>query len=866
MDSLFKKKDTEPEKDTSVAVAKYTMPVLVYIPIIVAVIIVSSFIGIKLIRIARTPEGLAGYFNGIFAYFFGIKQILNKFVARFWPEPEQTPMWKHVRIDTILIGLGSAFILLMMFLYNYDKVTYYKQKIGNLLMKILNPIMGFFMPTKWFKIKRNISLKKSQGNPITFKDYPFLLGGTALLLGFLIFLSLLVNNFNEEHKRTTATQVQDVFFGLIETTTRYLYMIVFAMVALAIFAGFLYYAATTDAAPKLLTTILTVISTIIILAAIMVIFKERIKKLATNPFLRALYHLIFILPCLFLDVVNYIYYELKSTPKFVYSLFLAEIAIIAGMFILPVINKKLYVYNLADTDKKRKLQAKIESLKEKKIVIQHRIKEIYNYNPDTSEKPKEININTISSSGVDDPYNVTVDYEYIIKDEDDLKMFCMTHTGRKPQGKIRIKGKLNIHTRNIVWDSVKTLSGWKTGYSSEVMREKCFWTRKTKSHDHEWVKKYLGVEDKAPTKFKDIPMNAKQLKKTYTTAKYKDLQEKVVAKRIKLNSQINEKTTPMDYARKQLKNTAGIVKDIFDTDVGSAALNSGSGYVNKDTWDVIIKRNLATKNNEGKLRQLLRGNGFKSRDDCKQLKDTFETKKCLRQINNMVKHIQLNAPQIIKFNGDIDEIDEKLKTIYDLQLKRGAGILDKGVVMLGDARYFRNKIILTNKEYFEKKLMDGDTYNYAVSCWFFIHSEPPSTGTAYNKFTKILDFNGEPEISYHALDNTLVVKSDKASLTPTEDERNKKVLIYKDDKFKLQKWHNIVVNYVGGTVDVFLNGKLVGNAERVVPYKRFRAITAGENDGISGGICNVMYYSSYLSHVKIKGNYELFKNKNPPKI
>ena len=43
----------------------------------------------------------------------------------------------------------------------------------------------------------------------------------------------------------------------------------------------------------------------------------------------------------------------------------------------------------------------------------------------------------------------------------------------------------------------------------------------------------------------------------------------------------------------------------------------------------------------------------------------------------------------------------------------------------------------------------------------------------------------------------------------------------------IKKWHNIVVNYEG-TVDVFLNGKLVGNAERVVPYKRFRAITAGE--------------------------------------
>ena len=191
-------------------------------------------------------------------------------------------------------------------------------------------------------------------------------------------------------------------------------------------------------------------------------------------------------------------------------------------------------------------------------------------------------------------------------------------------------------------------------------------------------------------------------------------------------------------------------------------------------------------------------------------------------MNNMVEHIQINASQLIKFNGDIDEIDYKLKLIEDLKLKENP-ILDKGVVLLKDAVYFRNKMILTNKEYFDKKLLDGDA-NYAVSCCFFIHSEPPSTGIAYNKFTKILDFNGEPKIAYHARDNTLVVSSEKVSLTPTTNEKNKNVIIFKDDKFRLQKWHNIVVNYVGGTVDVFLNGKLVGNADRIVPYKRFRAI------------------------------------------
>ena len=39
-------------------------------------------------------------------------------------------------------------------------------------------------------------------------------------------------------------------------------------------------------------------------------------------------------------------------------------------------------------------------------------------------------------------------------------------------------------------------------------------------------------------------------------------------------------------------------------------------------------------------------------------------------MNNMVEHIQINASQLIKFNGDIDEIDYKLKLIEDLKLKK----------------------------------------------------------------------------------------------------------------------------------------------------------------------------------------------------
>ena len=49
----------------------------------------------------------------------------------------------------------------------------------------------------------------------------------------------------------------------------------------------------------------------------------------------------------------------------------------------------------------------------------------------------------------------------------------MTHTGRKPKERYELS-KLNIHTRNIVWDSVKTLSGWKTGYSMKLCVKNVF--------------------------------------------------------------------------------------------------------------------------------------------------------------------------------------------------------------------------------------------------------------------------------------------------------------------------------------------------------------------------------------------------------
>jgi hypothetical protein len=89
-------------------------------------------------------------------------------------------------------------------------------------------------------------------------------------------------------------------------------------------------------------------------------------------------------------------------------------------------------------------------------------------------------------------------------------------------------------------------------------------------------------------------------------------------------------------------------------------------------------------------------------------------------------------------------------------------------------------------------------------------------------------------------------------------------IIYKKPNLLLQKWNNIIINYNGGTLDIFLNGELVKSAIEVVPFLTYDALTIGENNGLKGGICNVMYYNKSLTITNVYYLYHLQKNKTPP--
>jgi hypothetical protein len=161
-------------------------------------------------------------------------------------------------------------------------------------------------------------------------------------------------------------------------------------------------------------------------------------------------------------------------------------------------------------------------------------------------------------------------------------------------------------------------------------------------------------------------------------------------------------------------------------------------------------------------------------------------------------------------------------------------------------------------------------YQYAISFWLFLDALPPNTNDSYSRYTSLLNFGNKPNILYKGETNTLMITMqqkdlknvNKSNLIDFDEDGNR--IIYKNPNMLLQKWNNIIINYNGGVLDIFLNGELVKSSVGVVPYYTLDNLTIGQENGIKGGICNVTYFKHALNVSNIYYLYNMVKDRNPP--
>lgn len=161
-------------------------------------------------------------------------------------------------------------------------------------------------------------------------------------------------------------------------------------------------------------------------------------------------------------------------------------------------------------------------------------------------------------------------------------------------------------------------------------------------------------------------------------------------------------------------------------------------------------------------------------------------------------------------------------------------------------------------------------YNYGISFWFYLENDPVNNKNKneskndYSTYYNILNDGNRIQIKYNEYKQSLIIVS--KTNKKVVGKKNEFRVLYKTENILFQRWNNIVLNSDAGTLDIYINGDLVASLENVVPYDITDDIIIGDNNGVDGLICNIMYFDEPLNINKIKILFDLFYNKNPPII
>lgn len=192
--------------------------------------------------------------------------------------------------------------------------------------------------------------------------------------------------------------------------------------------------------------------------------------------------------------------------------------------------------------------------------------------------------------------------------------------------------------------------------------------------------------------------------------------------------------------------------------------------------------------------------------------------------------------------------------------------LDEQIELIGGDRF---KIPKDPDELSGMNTKDKPRYNYSISLWTYINTNIHN-GDAKNNNLNIFSYDGKPNLKFRINEDNEDGEESHFIVEVTNADKTDEITQLKIN-LPLQKWHNFVFNYNDNAVDVFVNGELHKTytfSENNRPTYDIVTdnLLIGDDSGLSGAICNAVYYTTPLTNSEIVNKYNLLQNLNPPII
>lgn len=585
----------------------------------------------------------------VFLYLFPFHRI-EMFSEKFGTNVDGNDAWRAKnRLTTFIIGFVTILSLVVFHVFIFKK----------------DSLLGIPLPKK-----------DSFGDWGTYVAFGLLF--LLVLYTFFIYYKGTRDKMNPENIFPSNKPFSEQASWTLKRSAKFMKVLIVLIGILGLLTGMLYLAMTNPEWGGIISNMLMVMTGIVVLTILYFAIKDLkvIQQIMKNKVVQLIFHLVFLIPCVLIEVVNYIYQELKHTPQTIYNILILEIVFIALYFVMPILQKKFYTYIPFVEDQTEVQKAELKTILAEKVELQRKIRE---EKKKITEKYPELKSRTFFEKIMND--NLTLEQNEVTLDNHIIS--CMIYKC----GPVLAAGEKGARV------------------------------------DPERYKKEQG--------------------------------------RLKL-MEIKEK----------LKGDDGVIQNIAKYKSRIADLDANEKQLEK-----------MIKNGEGYL---------------------------------VSKIIQMKPIYIGK---------KLLKATYK-ELRSG------GRLITGDIRY-----------------------NYAISCWFYLHSNAPNFYK--DKYYSIINYSEKPNVSYNPVKSKLMVRVQV-------DEYGHKHREFLFDNIKLQKWNNLVINYGNGVLDIFIDAKLIGSFPQVIPYLSSDNLTIGDDKGLNGGICNVVFFNNILNKERIQMNYDYLKNKNPP--